>query len=98
MSDANGTPFHPLRTLEEAQQRDHGIAIRQRDWGGQIYAVIPVQMIRCSTDWQHRLLLDLYTEPMVVRRERRCVDLVLEGLLRQISPSWFGVTDRPACK
>ena len=33
-----------------------------QSWGGQIYAVIPVQKIRCSTDWQHILLLDLHTE------------------------------------
>ena len=62
MADAHGTPFYPLRTLDEARQHDDGVAILQGDWGGQIYAVIPVRMIRCSTDTLQRLLLDLDTE------------------------------------
>jgi hypothetical protein len=62
MADAHGTPFHPLRTLDEAQQHDDGVAILQGDWGGQIYAVIPVRMIRCSTNTLQQLLLDLDTE------------------------------------
>ncbi|MFM6629159.1 MAG: hypothetical protein ACKPJK_07745 [Microcystis panniformis] len=62
IADAHGMPFHPLRTLDEARQHDDGVAILQGDWGGQIYAVIPVRMIRCSTDTLQRLLLDLDTE------------------------------------
>lgn len=62
MADAHGTPFHPLRTLDEARQHADGVAILQGDWGGQIYAVIPARMIRCSQDTMQRLLLDLDTE------------------------------------
>lgn len=62
MADAHGTPFHPLRTLDEARQHDDGVAILQGDWGGQIYAVIPARMIRCTPDTMHKLLLDLDTE------------------------------------
>ena len=62
MADAHGTPFHPLRTIEDAQQHDDGVAILQGDWGGQIYAVIPARMICCSIDTLQRLLLDLDTE------------------------------------
>lgn len=62
MADTHGTPFHPLRTLDEARQYDDGVAILQGDWGGQIYAVIPVQMIRCSTNTLQKLLLDLDNE------------------------------------
>ena len=62
MADAHGTPFNPLRTLDEARQHDDGVAILQGDWGGQIYAVIPALMIRCSTNTLRKLLLDLDTE------------------------------------
>ena len=62
MADAHGTPFHPLRTLDEARQHDDGVAILQGDWGGQIYAVIPARMIRCSPDALQKLLLDLDSE------------------------------------
>ena len=62
MADAHGTPFHPLPTLDEARQHDDGVAILQGDWDGQIYAVIPVGMIRCSTDTLQRRLLDLDNE------------------------------------
>ncbi len=62
MADAHGTPFHPLRSIVEAQQHDDGVAILQGDWGGQIYAVIPARTIRCSTETLHRLLLDLDKE------------------------------------
>jgi hypothetical protein len=62
MSDARGTPFHPLRTLDDARDCGDGVAILQGDWGGQIYAVIPASMIRCPTDALHRLLLDLDTK------------------------------------
>lgn len=62
MADTQGTPFHPLRTLGEARQHGDGVAILQGDWGGQIYAVIPVRMIRCSTNSLQRLLLDLDTK------------------------------------
>lgn len=61
IADAQGTPFHPLRALDEAQQHDDGVAILQGDWGGQIYAVIPVQMICCSLEALQRLLLNLDT-------------------------------------
>jgi len=62
MADASGTPFHPLRTLEDARQHDDGVAILQGDWGGQVYAVIPARTIYCSIDKLQRLLLDLDTE------------------------------------
>jgi hypothetical protein len=62
MADAHGTPFHPLRTLDEARQHDDGVAVLQGDWGGQIYAVIPVRMIRCSEHTLQNLLLHLDTE------------------------------------
>ncbi len=61
MADAHGTPFHPLRTLVEARQHEDGVAILQGDWGGQIYAVIPARLIRCSPATLQRLLLDLDT-------------------------------------
>jgi len=61
MADAHGTPFHPLRTFDEARQHDDGVAILQGDWGGQIYAVIPARMIRCPIDTLQKLLLDLDT-------------------------------------
>ena len=62
MADAYGTPFYPLRTLEEAREHDDGVAILQGDWGGQIYAVIPAAMIRCSAEKLHQLLLDVDSE------------------------------------
>jgi hypothetical protein len=62
MADAHGTPYHPLRTLDEAQQYDDGVAILQGDWGGQIYAVIPARMIHCSVDALRTLLRDLDTQ------------------------------------
>ncbi len=62
MADAHGTPFHPLRTLDDAREHDDGVAILEGDWGGQIYAVIPARMIRCSADTLKRLLLDLDSE------------------------------------
>ncbi len=62
MAEADGTPFHPLRTLDEARQHDDGVAILQGDWGGQIYAVIPAPMIRCSLDTLQTLLLELDIE------------------------------------
>ncbi len=62
MADAHGTPFHPLQTLDDAQQHEDGVAILQGDWGGQIYAVIPARMIRCSIETLQKLLLDLDSE------------------------------------
>lgn len=59
MAETHGTPFHPLKTLEEARQYADGVAILQGDWGGQMYAVIPASLIHCSTDSLRRLLLDL---------------------------------------
>jgi len=61
MADGYGTPFYPIRTLEEARQHDDGVAILQGDWGGQIYAVIPARLIRCSGDTLQKLLMDLDT-------------------------------------
>ena len=33
MADAHGTPFQPLRTLDEARGYDDGVVILQGDWG-----------------------------------------------------------------
>jgi len=59
MSDAHGTPYQPLRSLDDARSCDDGVAILQGDWGGQIYAVIPATMIQCSEKSLHRLLIAL---------------------------------------
>ncbi len=62
MADAASTPFHPLHSLDEARRHNDGVAILQGDWGGQIYAVIPARMIRCTAEAIQQLLFDLDAE------------------------------------
>lgn len=62
IAEAWGTPFQPLHTLDEARCHDDGVAILEGDWGGQIYVVVPVKMIRCSEATLRQLLFQLNSE------------------------------------
>ena len=62
MADAQGISFQPLRSLDDAIKHDDGVAILQGDWGGQIYAVVPARMIRCSSESLKNLLMALDSE------------------------------------
>lgn len=59
LSDAHQQPYHPLRTLAEAQSYPDGAVIFEGDYGGQIYATCPASMIRCDEAMLDRLLSDL---------------------------------------
>ena len=59
VADAHGRPYYPLHSLEEARLYPDGAAIFEGDWGGQIYATIPTDLIRCNVAAIERLLRDL---------------------------------------
>jgi hypothetical protein len=49
IAESHGVEFHELDSLEQARDAVPGVwAILQGDDGGQIYAVFPVKLIRCS--------------------------------------------------
>ncbi len=59
MADAHRRPYHPLRSLAEAQAVPDGVVIFEGDWGGQIYATCPASIVRCSKETLRDLLCDL---------------------------------------
>ena len=46
--ESYGTPFEPFRSFEEARNNDSSYVILQGDWGGQVYVVAPMCMVKCS--------------------------------------------------
>jgi hypothetical protein len=59
MAEAQGTPYRFYATMEEARSDPEAVAVLEGDEGGTIFAVIPVGMVRCSTEVLERLLSDL---------------------------------------
>ena len=59
MADSYGSPFSPLRSLDEAKAASDGVAILQGDDGGQIYVVSPASKVACSANTLRDLLVDL---------------------------------------
>jgi len=58
-ADAAGRPYRALRTLVEAQAADDGVVVLEGDLGGQIYAVFPSSVVRCSEQVLRELVRDL---------------------------------------
>jgi hypothetical protein len=59
VSEAHGTPYCPLRSVDEAKAASDGVVVLEGDWGGQIYAVFPASLMRCGEDVLQQLLKDL---------------------------------------
>jgi hypothetical protein len=47
---SSGIPYTPLKNLEEAKNHPDSVIIFEGDYGGIIYATIPVSMIKCSEE------------------------------------------------
>jgi hypothetical protein len=47
-ADAGGGAYRALRSLAEAQAVDDGVVVLEGDLGGQVYAVFPARVVRCS--------------------------------------------------
>ncbi len=61
MANAQGTPFQRFERSRKLGSMKMVLPSFRENWGGQIYAVIPVRMILCSLESLQRLLLDLDT-------------------------------------
>ncbi len=59
VADSRGEPYHALRTFEEAKACPDGVVIFEGDYGGQIYVVVPVSLIKCTEQELKQLLSDL---------------------------------------
>lgn len=59
VSESHGLTYKPLRNLEEAKTYSDSYMVMEGDWGGQIYLVAPVKLIRCSYRILNRLLKEL---------------------------------------
>lgn len=59
MNKAYGTPFEPLRSLEDARRAGDAHVILQGDWGGQIYVTAPIAEVRCSVENLAELLKNI---------------------------------------
>ncbi len=59
VSDTNGLPYHPLRSLIEARSYADGVVILEGDFGGQIFAVCHASDIHCSLLELEQLVEDL---------------------------------------
>jgi hypothetical protein len=58
---SNGGKYKPLKNFNEAIKQDNSYMIMEGDWGGQIYLVIPVKLVKCSRDAIEKLLIELDT-------------------------------------
>ena len=58
-ADVTGSPFYPLKDLQEARKYHDAVMIFEGDSGGQIYLVSPVKNVKCSIDSLNRLFYDL---------------------------------------
>lgn len=58
-ADAGGPPYRALRTLAEARKVDDGAVVIEGDLGGQVYAVVPARLVRCTEATLRRLAADL---------------------------------------
>ena len=59
VADATGGSYESYRSLDEARDDRDAVVVLEGDYGGQIYATIPVRDIRCSMNALERLLAGL---------------------------------------
>lgn len=59
LAEAHKDEYQPLRSLAEAQQVPDGRVILEGDYGGQVFLTCTANMVRCSQEAIHRLLLDI---------------------------------------
>lgn len=56
---AEGTEYKPLQGLEEARTVGDAYLVMEGDWGGQIYLVCPVNLVKCDEKALDQLLSEL---------------------------------------
>ena len=61
VSDAEGITYKSFQTLSEARNKPNTIAVFEGDYGGQIYLVCPVALIKCEETKINQLLKDIDT-------------------------------------
>jgi hypothetical protein len=59
VADAYGSDYEAFESLEDAMKDSNAVAVFEGDYGGQIYAVVPIAEIACSEEALERLLVDL---------------------------------------
>ncbi|MDH4230814.1 MAG: hypothetical protein OEW04_02165 [Nitrospirota bacterium] len=59
MADAAGRSYQSFKTLSEAQHHDNTVAVFEGDYGGQIYLVCPILLIKCDETKLQQLLKDI---------------------------------------
>ena len=59
IAESRGESYRPLRTLAEAKAVQDGVVVFEGDDGGQIYAVVPAQLVECPEEKLEKLLIDL---------------------------------------
>jgi len=56
---SQGGKYLPLKSFEAAKKHDDSYLVMEGDWGGQIYLVAPVRLVKCSYETLENLLLEL---------------------------------------
>lgn len=59
VSEAAGTTYEALPSLAEARKVTDASVVMEGDYGGQIYVVAPIQLVRCSEEVLQSLLLEI---------------------------------------
>ena len=59
VADSQGTDYRAYKTLQEARSDPDAVVILEGDWGGMIYVVAPLNLVRCDEDRLRQLLVDL---------------------------------------
>lgn len=59
LSEAHGIPHQSIESLEEAKNYENAYLIMEGDYGGEIYVVCPVKIIRCNWQTLSKLLEDI---------------------------------------
>jgi hypothetical protein len=59
LAKALGRAYQPMHNLAEAKSVDGAHLIMEGDWGGQIYLVCPVKLVKCAEEELWQLLSEL---------------------------------------
>ncbi|ANY67864.1 hypothetical protein BBD42_16325 [Paenibacillus sp. BIHB 4019] len=59
LGEAHGIPHQSIDSLETAKNYENAYLVMEGDYGGEIYLVCPVKIIRCSSQTLSRLLEDI---------------------------------------
>jgi len=54
-----GSLYRPVETYAEAKEIDDAYVVLEGDWGGQVYLVAPMRLVRCQEEALRHLLEDL---------------------------------------